>query len=100
VVFGEPEAAVAVAAIDVATGEIMSWATLPGITRHNLIDAKAARQRAGLCGRTRAQLVWKSSPGSRSLLYPLWQISTNDKTVYVDQQGKVWPSLERGTRGG
>jgi len=100
VVFGEPEAAVAVAAIDSATGEVISCATLPGTAPHILIDAEAASRRAGLRGRSRARLVWRSCPGSRSLLYPLWQISTNRDTIYVDQQGRIWPSLESRTRGG
>lgn len=99
-VFGEPEAAVGVAAVDVATGDVTTWATLPGTAPHKLIDAETASRRAGLRGKSRAQLVWKSSPGSRSPLYPLWQISTDEKTVYVDQQGMVWSSLEPPTRGG
>jgi hypothetical protein len=99
-VFGEPEAAVGVAAVDAATGNVTTWANLPGTAPHTLIDAETASRRAGLRGKSRAQLVWRSSPRSRSPLYPLWQISTNEKTVYVDQQGTVWPSLESPTRGG
>jgi len=100
VIFGEPEAAVAVAAIDGATGEVISCATLPGTASHIVIDAEAASRRAGLRGKRRVRLVWKSSPGSRSLLYPLWEISTNAGTIYIDQQGRIWPSLEPRTRGG
>jgi hypothetical protein len=99
-VFGEPEAAVAVAAVDVATRNVTTWATLPGTAPHTLIDGETASRHAGLPGKSRAQLVWKSSPGSRSPLYPLWQISTEEETVYVDQQGRVWQSLESPTRGG
>jgi hypothetical protein len=91
---------VGVAAVDVATGDVTTWATLPGTAPHTLIDAETASRRAGLRGKSRAQLVWRSSPGSRSPLYPLWQISTDEETVYVDQQGTVWPSLESPTRGG
>jgi len=91
---------VGVAAVDVATGDVTTWATLPGTAPHTLIDAKTASRRARLCGKSRAKLVWSSSPGSRSTLYPLWQISTDEETVYVDQQGTVWPSLESPARGG
>jgi hypothetical protein len=100
VVFGEPAAALGVAAVEVATGEVTNWAALPGTGPHALVDAETAIRQAGSPAGSRAALVWRSSPGSRSPLYPLWEVSTDEQTVYVDQQGTIWPSLESPARGG
>jgi hypothetical protein len=99
-VFGEPNAAVAVAAVDVSTGEVTNWANLPGTAPHRLIDAQSALRCAGMPGDPPTQLVWTSSPASRSLFYPVWQVGTGDDRVYVDQKGKVWQSLDSNQRGG
>jgi hypothetical protein len=100
VVFGEPQAAIGVAAVDITSGEVMIWATLPGTGPHLTIDSETAVQRAGIPTETHAELVWKSCRGSHSPLYPLWEISAEKTMVYVDQQGVVWQSLESFGRGG
>jgi hypothetical protein len=94
IVFGEPNAALGVAAVDAATGEVTNWASLPGTGPHALLDAETAIRRAGFPARSHAELVWRSSRISRSPLYPFWQVSMDKKTVYVDQQGTIWPSVE------
>jgi hypothetical protein len=99
VVLGEPDAAVGVAAVDDATGEVTHWATLPGTGPHELIDADTAKRLAGMPLDGSAELVWESHPGSRSPLYPLWRITAEGRTVYVDQQSRVWPP-EAPARGG
>ena len=100
VVFGEPQAATGIAAVDVTSGKAMSWAALPGSGPHLAVDSATARERAGLGPGARARLVWKSCRGSRLPLYPIWEISDMTRTRYVDQQGGVWQSLEAGERGG
>jgi hypothetical protein len=100
VVFGEPQASIGVAAVDTASGEAMIWATLPGTGPHLTIDSETAVQQAGFAAKTRAELVWKICQGSHSPLYPLWEISSEKATVYVDQQGVVWQSLESAGHGG
>ena len=100
VVLGAPSAALGIAVVDAASGEVTEWATLPGATPHSLLDREAAIQRTGASSARRAELVWRSSPASRSPLYPFWEIDTGDKVVYVDHAGRVWSSLEAGARGG
>jgi hypothetical protein len=93
VVFGEPMAAVGVATLDAASGELSGWAALPGTGPHLLIGAREARERAGVAPDTRARLMWTSSRASRSPLYPFWALGAGDHVAYVDQQGTVWRSL-------
>lgn len=100
VVFGEPEASVGVAAVDIASGEIMIWAALPGNRPHLPIDADTALRKSGFPSGARTHLVWQSCRGSRSPLYPLWEISAEGKIFYVDQQGVLWKSLKPSKAGG
>jgi len=100
VVFGRQQGAVGVAAVDIADGEVMTWGSLPGIRPHLSIDAQSAVECAGFPSGSRARLVWKSCQGSHSPLYPLWKVRHKARTVYVDQQGVVWQSLEGTTSGG
>jgi hypothetical protein len=100
VVLGDPSAAIGLAAVDASSGEATQWATLPGAGPHPLLDRDAAIERTGAPSARRAELVWRSSPASRSPLYPLWEIDTGDQVVYVDHVGRVWSSLEAGARGG
>ena len=100
VVVGDPSAALGLAAVDASSGEVTQWATLPGTAPHPLFDRDAAIERTGASSARRAELVWRSSPASRSPLYPLWEIDTGDEVVYVDHVGRVWLSLEERARGG
>jgi hypothetical protein len=100
VVLGDPGTAVGVAAVDAESGEVTQWATLPDAATHPLLDRDAAIRRTGAESARRAELVWRSSPASRSALYPLWEVDTGDEVVYVDHAGRVWPSLEPDARGG
>ena len=100
VVIGDLQAAIGVAAVDITSGEAMIWASLPGTGPHVPIDLETAVKRAGFRPGTRARLVWRPCKASRSPLYPLWEISDNMRTVYVDQQGAVWQSLESCDHGG
>jgi hypothetical protein len=101
VVFGRPEAAVAVAAVDSETGELLSSARLAGIGPHFAVTAQEAVRRAGMSPEeSAARLVWRPSRQSRSPLYPLWEVREAGHTIYVDQQGATWPRLDAGGPGG
>ena len=100
IAFGEPSAAIGVCTINAQSGEMMSSATLPGSEPYRILDAPIARRAAGLPMDAAARLVWKSFPGSRSMLDPVWQLAGYGQTVYVDQRQKIWHSLEGSARGG
>jgi len=100
VVFGQPLAAIGVAAVDIMSGEAMIWAVLPGAAPHLPIDAETAVKLASFQPSSQARLVWKSCRASRSPLYPFWEISDKTRIAYVDQQGVVWQSLESPVGGG
>lgn len=88
----------AVAAVDVDRGETLSWAETGH--SHLAVGEDEARALAGLGPVADAELVWRSSAESRSPLYPIWAVRAAGATVYVDQQGGVWPELHPGGRGG
>jgi len=94
VVFGEPAAAVAVTTVGAAHGEVRTSAQLPGVRPHLLLDAAQAVTLAGLGAGAQAELVWRPSQASRSPFYPLWEVRSATRGVYVDQQGVVWPALD------
>ena len=100
VVLGEVHAAVAVVIVGADRGEIQNWATLPGQNPHLAIEEGEAIERAGLSPDVKAELVWKPCRSSYSPLYPLSEIRAATRTVYVDQQGGVWPNLVPGGPGG
>ena len=87
VVFGEVKAAIGVAAVDAIRGEVMNSAVLPGKRPHFAIDAKTAVQLSGFPIDAHVELIWKPCRASLSPLYPIWQVSSKDKTLYIDQQG-------------
>jgi hypothetical protein len=93
VIFGEPQASVGVAVVDSVTGEVLIYATLPGTREHLSIDSKKALLYASIPEGAHVRLVWKPFRGSRSPLYPVWEISYKGKVTYVDQQGSTWDSL-------
>jgi hypothetical protein len=100
VVFGEVQASIGVAAVDAVRGEVMTSATLPGKGPHLAIDAKTAVQLSGLPIGAQVELIWKPCRASLSLLYPIWQVSSRKKTIYIDQQGVVWQELVAAGPGG
>ena len=101
VVFGPPERASAIAAVDPDSGEVLEAAHLPAREQHALITADEAILRAGLGPDTEARLVWDPSPASRSRFYPLWQLQSADRRVWVDSvRGEVWHTLDTPRGGG
>ena len=86
---GPPDAAVGVATVNSATGEVGSSARLPGHGPHLEIDAARARALAGADPDARTELVWHPSVSSKSALYPLWEVELPHGNAYVDQTGAL-----------
>ena len=100
VVFGELDAAIAVVAVGAERGEVRTSARLPGRLPHLTIDAAQARARTNMGSDAQAELVWMPSRASRSPLYPLWEIQSGGRVVYVDHQGVTWVDLSEVGQGG
>jgi len=98
--FGAEDAAVAVAAVDPAGGEVLSHARLPGAGSHLVVTAEEAIRRAGETNAGTPLLVWRPCRASLSMLSPFWEVTTARGAVYVDQRGRVWRVLEAGGPGG
>ncbi len=86
VVFGPGEAVSGVAAVDGASGEVLSYATLSG----------AGPQ---LTRPEPAELVWKPCRASFSMLSPFWEARTPEGITWIDQQGRHWTKLDTGQGG-
>jgi hypothetical protein len=100
VLFGPLEASVAVAAVDAATGDVLTSARLSGSVPHLPLSKQEAAERAGLPTESVTRLVWQPSRQSRSLLYPLWEVRRGSRIAYVDRHGSRWPRLDPAGQGG
>ena len=74
VVLGDEDASVAVGTVNAETGDVGSWARLPGHGPHLEVDAVRARSLAGAGETASVELVWRPSPASKSPLYPVWEV--------------------------
>lgn len=92
ILFGKQPSTVAVATVNARTGDVENWARSPGIRPHFSIGSAEARRLAGMPETASVELVWKPCLGSRSPLYPLWEVRANGQTRHVDQQGNVKPA--------
>jgi hypothetical protein len=101
VVFGRPDRACAIAAVNPDSAEVLESAHLPARASHEPMAADDAIRRAGMGADTKACLAWDPSPASRSRLYPLWHLHGADGHAWVDSiRGEVWRSLDTPRRGG
>jgi len=101
VVFGPPEHALAIAAVDPESAEVLESAKLPGSQPHAVMTDTEAIRRAGFGPDTEALLVWDPSPATRSRFYPLWQLQSAQRRVWVDSiRGEVWHTLDAPRGGG
>lgn len=91
---GNPGAAIGVAIVDVVSGEVGQWARLAGVGPHVAVDQELAIELAGGEASASAELVWKPCRATLSPMYPLWEVHKENATVYIDQGGKLWTSLE------
>jgi hypothetical protein len=88
----------AVAAVDVESDHVLSWAKAARPTL--VVDRDRARDLAALGQEAAVGLVWQSSVASRSPLYPFWEVRRGEEVVYVDQQRKLWRELPPSGHGG
>lgn len=84
--------------LDAMTGELISKAK--SSQSPVALTRDAAIRRTPFSVRAQAALVWSPSAASLSMFYPLWAISENAQTLYVDQRGKVWDTLPMKKPGG
>ncbi|PYL07806.1 MAG: hypothetical protein DME33_09295 [Verrucomicrobia bacterium] len=94
---GEKNMTGAVATVDRVSGEVTHSARLRGEAH-----LKTPQELLGGDLRTDVEikLVWRPCDASRSPLYPLWQIRTDEDLFYLDQNGQRWYRLESTGRGG
>jgi hypothetical protein len=101
VVFGSPQAAVGIAAVDSASLTVFAKAKLPGRSPHCLISACQAIRLARMDPDAEADLVWDPVPASSSPFYPLWRLRRSGRTLWVDSvTGRLTDTLESPTGGG
>jgi hypothetical protein len=98
--FGAENSTMGVAAVDAASGEVLNHASLPGSGPHLAVTVEEALRRAGMTGVGTPRLVWRPCRASFSMLFPLWEVTTVQGMVYIDQQGRLWTELEAGRPGG
>lgn len=79
-----------VAAVDVERGEVMTWAA--NESGHSTVPTERPEHLAS----AHAELVWRPSRASRSVLYPLLRLSNDDGEWFVDLAGTVSPTLADG----
>jgi hypothetical protein len=92
--FGEPEAMIGIATVDVATGDVGEWSQLSGVGSNVAVDRDRALELSGCDANASVELVWKPCRATLSPLYPLWEVRTARATVYIDQHGTLWTCLE------
>ena len=100
IVFGVDDASIGAATIDASSGEIGTMARLSGAGPHLTVDAPTAAAIARANEPISVSLVWRPGRASRSPLYPLWEIQERQRTVFVDQSGKTWTTIEPESKGG
>jgi hypothetical protein len=100
VCFGGENATIGVAAVDAASGGMLSHASLPGSESHLAVTAEEASHQAAATGIGFSRLAWCPCQASLSVLLPFWEVSTARGLVYIDQQRRLWTELKPGGPGG
>ena len=87
-----------VVCIDAASGALLTsaMASRAPVT----VGRESALRLAGAGAAAPAELVWAASAATLSMFDPLWSITLEDRAVFVDQRGKVWPVLPPKRPGG
>jgi len=87
-----------VACVDSASGALLTSAAAArppvAITRETALALAALGDGAS------AELVWAPCAATLSMFDPLWSVALGDRVVFVDQRGKVWPTLPPKRPGG
>ncbi len=105
ILFGPSSGTTAVATVGAESGRIQSSAKLSGLRPHLSISAEDAENIVRSAHPIeepswQVAAVWKPSPASWSPFYPLWKVSSEVSTYYIDQQGKIWTELNSSQRRG
>lgn len=90
---GEPGHPGWVAAVDVDTGDVMSWAANPSGASTLPPGAATDAAPGAATGAASAELVWRPCSATRSPLYPLARVHRGDGEHYVDLTGTVHDDL-------
>jgi len=88
-----------VACLDKDTGALLASGTAarPPV----LVAREDAIRLPAPSGATEARLVWKPCAATLSMFDPLWRVEIDGREVFVDQRGRVWPTLPpKGPGGG
>jgi hypothetical protein len=93
VVFGKSGTAGAVVTVDAVNGAITSSAQIDRVEKTWLMEKSKAVELAGCTQLLAARLVWAPSRATRSMFYPLWELTCESGRVYVDHDGRLWHNL-------
>jgi hypothetical protein len=96
VALGSESAVEAVVAVEAADGKVMNYARLAPPGSFGLLSAEEAVRVLEEPGFQAVELVWMPCRASYSPLYPLWEVRTKDRTVYINQQRQMWEILDVG----
>jgi hypothetical protein len=91
--FGAPGGRGAAVMVDALDGCVMARAAVECVEQPWLLKEERAVEISGCAQPLEARLVWKPGRATRSPFYPLWEISTASKRVWVDQSGRLWREL-------
>lgn len=87
-----------VACVDAGSGELL--ASAHGARDPVAIAPERARALAAMGADAVAELVWTPCAATMSMFDPLWAVTQQGRSVYVDQRGGLWPALSPGGPGG
>jgi hypothetical protein len=79
--------------LDAVSKTILSRARINRVERPWLIEKEQAAASAGFVKPFEARLVWTPCRATRSMFYPLWELTSTSGLVYVNQLGQVWHKL-------
>ena len=87
-----------VACIDAIHGDLLVAAT----SSHSPLSVgrEQALTVAGFDAVQTAELVWKPCAASMSQFYPLWLVADAEHSLFIDQNGQIWPTLPAKRPGG
>ena len=80
-----------VACVDADSGAML--ASADSMREPVAVTRERAVVLAALGDAASAELVWKPCAASLSMFDPLWAITHDGRSLFVDQRGKLWPAL-------
>ena len=86
-----------VACLDAVSGAML--ASADSMREPVAVSRERAVSLAALGDVASAELVWKPCAASLSMFDPLWSVTHDGRSMFVDQRGKRWPALALATPG-